>query len=670
MPDNVNAQELYPSANPNVKFKLGLQSAIDNYLSAQINNDVASSHPEWVGQAEHGTFYLTQDTHRLYVGNYDHTFSAVNQGVIVVSSTDDLPPLTGQSNTQHLPYQGQFYYVADPANILCVASGTHWVQINPDTYVDQFSKSLQAYTQQGLADWISDQPSGSANRDVKEMVKYEQTLKNSNQVTGITHTLQISSTSSNLHVATDGVNTIRLSCEAGDVYHLSTTDYPNSTSPTGVKVDVQNSSNTSVGYFIITGASSNTLIPQLFTDQGETFIKITGGVGDYSFTLVPVTDSNTNEQTGELRLTLIDSNRNASSYLRVNPTITIGDNSDVVNHFDTTVDDNTGLVSLNTTLDVYTTGEVDRLIERASNTANAMYFAGVIDSQNTMDNTFGSSNVGNYSNGATFKIGTDSLVLPSGVTIQGLGGNSLVTGDLVILQGQEYQNEDSTAVNYTSNSALVGKLVPSTVTYQYVPSGDDNDMYHILTGFGREANDTSNSVTFTESTGGLQASQDILAFDTNTSSVINITNTNGVDSQHSNIATKTIHIDHKTLTPSSTSTNNINQNVSGSQIDYSPTFNVISSITTDGYGHISGFDLNTVNIYAPDIDSIVTSATNTTGGVTMTDAIKLTSGSPVQGTSRTLTSSTLSITALNSTQQNPTNANGSVVVDLVWGQFA
>ena len=78
MPDNVNAQELYPSANPNVKFKLGLQSAIDNYLSAKINSDVASSHPEWVGQAEHGTFYLTQDTHRLYVGNYDHTFSAVN----------------------------------------------------------------------------------------------------------------------------------------------------------------------------------------------------------------------------------------------------------------------------------------------------------------------------------------------------------------------------------------------------------------------------------------------------------------------------------------------------------------------------------------------------------------------------------------------------------------
>lgn len=78
------------------------------------------------GGAAEGAFYLTNDTHRLYVGRNNGTKTipvAVNEGVVTVANVNALP--TSGVNA------GEFYY-ATTENILCVYNGQKFIQINTD----------------------------------------------------------------------------------------------------------------------------------------------------------------------------------------------------------------------------------------------------------------------------------------------------------------------------------------------------------------------------------------------------------------------------------------------------------------------------------------------------------------------------------------------------------
>ena len=74
-----------------------------------------------------GSFYLTNDTNRLYFGKSATELVALNEGVIAVEAIANLPKGASLSNEI-----GHFYY-ATAENILCVYNGQQWVQINPDT---------------------------------------------------------------------------------------------------------------------------------------------------------------------------------------------------------------------------------------------------------------------------------------------------------------------------------------------------------------------------------------------------------------------------------------------------------------------------------------------------------------------------------------------------------
>ena len=74
-----------------------------------------------------GSFYLTNDTNRLYFGKSATELVALNEGVITVEAIANLPKGASLSNEI-----GHFYY-ATAENILCVYNGQQWVQINPDT---------------------------------------------------------------------------------------------------------------------------------------------------------------------------------------------------------------------------------------------------------------------------------------------------------------------------------------------------------------------------------------------------------------------------------------------------------------------------------------------------------------------------------------------------------
>ena len=117
---------------PNVKFKRGLQSSLfdfENHVPV-VKSGVT---------IEDGTFYLTTDTNRLFVGNKKTNTSPVelvelNKSITTVATVDDLP-------TTNVDL-GQFYYIVGPdseitntkhTNILAVWNGTTWIQVNPDT---------------------------------------------------------------------------------------------------------------------------------------------------------------------------------------------------------------------------------------------------------------------------------------------------------------------------------------------------------------------------------------------------------------------------------------------------------------------------------------------------------------------------------------------------------
>lgn len=107
----------------NIKFLSGLQEDLNKYFLGSGETEE--------GNAIEGAFYLTSDTHRLYIGRSIQVDNAtktvpipVNEGIQSVSNASALSSIDAHA--------GEFYY-AEQENILCIYNGTEWVQINPDT---------------------------------------------------------------------------------------------------------------------------------------------------------------------------------------------------------------------------------------------------------------------------------------------------------------------------------------------------------------------------------------------------------------------------------------------------------------------------------------------------------------------------------------------------------
>lgn len=105
----------------NLSFKRGSQANLNSLIASQ--------------KAETGTFYLTTDTNRLYVGADNNIPKLLNQTVQIVDTFSSLSSVEKCVN--------DFYYIKD-TNILCVYTGESiggndgWVQINPDTNTDTY----------------------------------------------------------------------------------------------------------------------------------------------------------------------------------------------------------------------------------------------------------------------------------------------------------------------------------------------------------------------------------------------------------------------------------------------------------------------------------------------------------------------------------------------------
>lgn len=130
-------------------FKRGSQSALNTIITGKSAVD--------------GCFYLTEDTHRLYVGQGDNTAPVLlNQTVQVVNTLDDLPSSPPATDND-------FYYIKS-LNILAVfdssqPEGKKWVQINPDTDTNDVIEVTGAEFSAGISD------------AAKDTVTYKLTLK-------------------------------------------------------------------------------------------------------------------------------------------------------------------------------------------------------------------------------------------------------------------------------------------------------------------------------------------------------------------------------------------------------------------------------------------------------------------------------------------------------------
>ena len=111
-----------------VKFKLGTQTDLN-----RLKNDLAKP---W----EVGTFYLTKDSNRLYIGQ-ENELALLNKSVEIYANLDAL------RGKKTVSTEGDIAYCATE-NVLAYYNGTTWNQINPDddTILTALAHSVSSVT--------------------------------------------------------------------------------------------------------------------------------------------------------------------------------------------------------------------------------------------------------------------------------------------------------------------------------------------------------------------------------------------------------------------------------------------------------------------------------------------------------------------------------------------
>lgn len=274
------------SLKANVMFKRGTQSSFNNLSTYQD-----------------GCFYLTTDSHRLYIGTGNNKADLVSQSVITYDNWAAIEALSNSS--PGLSFEGQFYY-AKAENILCTYSNGKWIQINPDhnddhdTYVKSVSVAKNAADTVKGKKLVYDVKIAQAQKDLKgntekalPEVSGQLTISAADLDQIATHTnvgmqaeksdskvyLKNSGTGANaaakvelagggsVSVSTDGSNKITIS-GIDTTYSLNTT-----TNTTGAKVNLQNQNGLPAGSFAVE-VDGNALTVNSNTSGKDGFIKL------------------------------------------------------------------------------------------------------------------------------------------------------------------------------------------------------------------------------------------------------------------------------------------------------------------------------------------------------------------------------------------------------------
>lgn len=421
----------------NVAFKRGLETSLAKSLYNYAGADAV--------QVTEGTFYLTSDTNRLYIGKNITGKGVravpVNQGALPVPSVDSLP-----SAEAAIP--GQFYYVTS-SNILCVSSNGKWVQINPNT-----DTALSTRTTTGVVHTAG----GKTFVQVSDVI----TDTANNSFTGF-HGIEGSiGLDVSVTEVTDGLVKYPVIKLTPSVYKVSVAVNEGAASGKGaVDISVNDGSAGDVHKSTVTFTAGNNVT---IASGGEG--KVTVAAKDT--TLKQATSSMSFNANGELSVTIDDTDGNAVT-VKATPKIKLGDNATEYTF--------NGAVA---TLPVYTKSEVDAI----KRDLNAMHYKGTAK---------GGVLATTASIGDTYKIvGNDFEIAKSVVNnVADLSYDTsknaiaLKHGDLIIATGTE------------SN----GVITAATLKWDVIESGEQgyvNTTYRIVkasTGHGFEFQDRNGNNT-------------------------------------------------------------------------------------------------------------------------------------------------------------------------------
>lgn len=581
-----------------VGFLTGAQSSIDTMLSKGAN-----------AGAKHGYFYLTKDSHRLYVGNSDGSISAVNEGVQTVTYLGDLPTL--QTAADKVAYTGRFFYVqykdstagqvdSNIANILCVYNGSTWVQINANTDTHINSNTYTASTTGATA-----------------------TIKNA-----------IGSTDGGSVSGTFDIVT------AGGLKIAKTADATNSITITGDK-------------FTLAAGDGAT---------GEVKLNLTSANGQAGSSVTLKSDPSTTVLTRKDNVITISGRVNASLAVanatggKTGFTVTVKDNQgktvtgsyDPIIKYGSKAQSSTKLVDGVFNINAYNKEEIDQLMRDL----NAMEYRGTVGA-----------------NGTAATAWAELLKLPQKIGYTYLFSSSITvnnaeytTGTLAIARGTEYTAADLAAGTITK-AELVGTINPATLTWDFVESTNNTDttykLYTAAEGVGFKLRDSSGGnkgqIKYAGA-GGLTVSQSLQG---------------GVDISENKPAENVITITHNTVKRTDTETNpdkiKLSSQTPATHLNDTITIPVITGIKTNDQGHVTG--VNTVNYELNDTATVITGMTsaaskNADGSIALSTKVTATSSSGksmVQNGTATATIKSSSLTL---------EASGaSVSIDMTWGEF-
>lgn len=624
-----------------VSFKRGTQDALTKYLYTYTGSDAI--------EATEGTFYLTEDTNRLYIGKDVSSTSTpnikavpVNQGAIPVDTVHDLPiPSAAVS--------GQFYYVIT-GNILCVSSGNNWVQINTDTNTDNFIDERQITSTNDttnhkavITDILYNKNNsqilseydfvGANGFDVSVAPVYELAKR---YVAGTTYyTLSGGTYSEASNVTSIANNNSTYYIRRGYSLTLTPATYTISSSVTSNNLTIGISDGGSNSSSVVINHGTNNTFTEsngtiTFNSSNDTVDSLKSGPGNGPNNNVSY-DGNGNV-TGVTHTThgfyvQVHNTNNATAGASFDPQIKVG--SAAANQ--QTVQFDNGVA----TLPVYTTTEVDNKLRLF----NAMEYQGVANSS-----TFDTSAT-DVKNGYVW-------MAENTITLDATSNPPLTAkpGDLIIAQGTEESN---------------GYILPANIQWQVVTSGTSFDTQPTMDVSATYANGFAVGKSVASGGNAVIGVFQIAVNSTTAADGEYLTATETI-----NGTTKVVRIVHN-LTNATTSADTSHTNASGASIIQGSATSMGSSgkstmdipvpvVTYDKAGHITG--ITTYLYQVTDSHANITNHTLVATSSAST-AATITNQFQVDGQNVTATM------GVNSNTINLSANNGALVMNIEWGTF-
>lgn len=386
-----------------VMFKLGLQAKIPAN-----------------GKAVNGTFYLTSDTHRLYIGQGNNAVP-INAGVTFCDDFNDLTTKTADESEQNLA--GRVFFLKD-TNILCVRSNGKWAQINSDTKLESALAEVVK---------ISDTSDGEGVRVTTQVVdSVGKAVKAPFSIVPKTGNVKV-------YAGKDG-KTVEIGVNDGATYDLTSAEIKkkNENDPEGKEVTVEGA------FLVLTGSNSTTDNVEIHGAHSISISNTTNGilVTGTEYTLESVTTSAQDKGFN----VAVGINNGGSENNTFFPQIKYGATPQTVDFIKDTTVDSTGKTGI-ATLDVYTKGEVDSLFS----SADAMVFKDAVNGVTELPNR--------AENGWTYKYTGTIIAMSDAKDVNTRIDSSagwINSGDLFIASGKEV------------NNSLTGDW-----KWIHVPAGDD-----------------------------------------------------------------------------------------------------------------------------------------------------------------------------------------------------